>query len=81
MDFCKSASTYYRRRLEILLQYGIDLSIQALRDDAINWASITNPAAIMEPPDWAVEGGFVYEPSRWIGWRDATQNERAWLRA
>ena len=81
MDFCKSPSTYYRRRLEILLQYGIDLSIPALRDDAINWASITNPAAIMEPPDWAVEGGFVYEPSRWIGWRDATQNERAWLRA
>lgn len=81
MDFCKSPSTYYRRRQEVLQQYGIDLSIPALRDDAINWGSITNAAAIMEPPDWAVEGGFVYEPSRWIGWRDATQNERAWLRA
>lgn len=81
MDFCKSPATYYRRRLEVLQQYGIDLSIPALRDDAINWTSITNPAGIMEPPDWAVEGGFVYEPSRWIGWRDATQNERAWLRA
>ena len=81
VDFCKSPATYYRRRLEVLQQYGIDLSIPALRDDAINWASITNPAGIMEPPDWALESGFVYEPNRWIGWRDATQNERAWLRA
>lgn len=81
IDFCASPATYYRRRQQILQQYGIDLSIPALQDDAISWSSLTDPAAIMEPPERAVEGGFVYEPSRWHGWRDATQNERAWLHA
>ncbi|WP_169169597.1 phage/plasmid replication protein [Acidovorax sp. SRB_24] len=81
MDFCKSPATYYRRRLEIIQQYGIDLSIPALQDDALSWAAITDPAAIMEVPAWALEGGFVYEPSRWYGWSDASQNARAWLRA
>lgn len=81
MDFSKSPATYYRRRLEILHQYGIDLSIPPLQDDVISWASITDPAAIIEPPDWALESGFAYDPSRWNGWVDPTQNERAWLRA
>jgi hypothetical protein len=35
---------------------------------------------LKENPEWAKESGFVYEPERWSGWRNPTQNHRAWLR-
>lgn len=77
--FCASPATYYRRRKEILDQCGIDLSVPALMVDGILWKSLTDPVNIMEPPEWALESGFIYEPKRWNGFVDATQYERAWL--
>lgn len=77
--FCSSPATYYRHRKDILEKYGIDLSVPALMVDGISWKLLTDPANIMEPPEWALESGFVYEPKRWNGFVDATQYERAWL--
>lgn len=77
--FCSSPATYYRHRKDILEEYGIDLSVPALMVDGISWKSLTDPANIKEPPEWALESGFVYEPKRWTGFADATQYERAWL--
>ncbi|MEN2431921.1 phage/plasmid replication protein [Comamonas sp. F1-6] len=77
--FCASPATYYRHRKEILDQCGIDLSVPALMVEDISWKSLTDPINIMEPPEWAMESGFVYEPKRWDSFVDATQYERAWL--
>ncbi|MDH1381043.1 phage/plasmid replication protein, II/X family [Comamonas aquatica] len=77
--FCASPATYYRYRKDILEKYGINLSVPALMVDGISWKSLTDPANIKEPPEWALESGFVYEPKRWNGFVDATQYERAWL--
>jgi hypothetical protein len=70
---------YYRYRKNILEKYGINLSVPALMIDGISWKSLTDLANIKEPPEWALESGFVYEPKRWNGFVDATQYERAWL--
>lgn len=78
-SFSSSPATYYRHRKEILEKYDIDLSVPALERRGFSWKSLTDPINIMEPPAWALESGFVYEPKRWNGFFDAAQYERAWL--
>lgn len=78
--FCTSPATYYRRRIDVLKTYGIDLSIPPLPNSGIAWRDVTAAGSIIEPPAWAIESGFLYEPQLWIGWHAPTQNERAWLR-
>lgn len=80
MNFCTSESVYYRRRREILALYGIDLSVRPLPENTIKWSDLTNPASIVEPPQWAVESGFMYDPKERSTWAVRTQNETAWLR-
>lgn len=80
MKFCASVATYYRRRKKILALYGIDLSVRPLPEDTIKWSDLTNPASIVEPPQWAVENGFMYDPVARSAWAVKTQNEAAWLR-
>ena len=78
-QFCKSDATYFRRRSAILTLHGVDLSIPFLPDAGIGWTDVIAEKALMEPPAWAVDGGFVYEPSRWTDYRHPTLYERAWL--
>lgn len=80
MKFCASEPTYYRRRKEILRLYGIDLSVRPLPENTVKWSDLTNPASIVEPPQWAVENGFMYDPVERSTWAVKTQNEAAWLR-
>lgn len=79
-QFFKSDATYYRRRNELIKQYGLDMSIPPMPECGIRWADVIAPSAIIEVPEWAKECGFVYEPERWSGWKNPTQNHRAWLR-
>jgi hypothetical protein len=78
-QFCNSAPTYYRRRNAILDRHGVDLSVPFLPDAGIGWKDVIAEDALMEPPAWALESGFVYEPSRWIDYRHPSLYERAWL--
>jgi len=78
-QFCKSDATYFRRRSAILALHGVDLSIPFLPDAGIGWTDVIAEDALMEPPAWAVDSGFVYEPSRWTDYRHPTLYERAWL--
>jgi hypothetical protein len=80
LNFCTSESVYYRRRKQILALYGIDLSVRPLPEGAIKWFDLTNPASIVEPPEWAVENGFMYDPTARSAWEIKTQNEASWLR-
>lgn len=79
-QFFNSDATYYRRRTEMMKQYGFDMSIPPMPECGTRWADVIEPSAIIEVPEWAKESGFVYEPERWSGWRNPTQNHRAWLR-
>jgi Phage replication protein CRI len=79
-QFFNSDATYYRRRTQIIKQYGLDMSIPPMPECGIRWADVIAPSAIIEVPEWAKESGFVYEPERWSGWKNPTQNHRAWLR-
>jgi Phage replication protein CRI len=79
-QFFNSDATYYRRRTQIIKQYGLDMSIPPMPECGIRWADVIAPSAIIEVPEWAKENGFVYEPERWSGWKNPTQNHRAWLR-
>ena len=80
-QFFDSQSTYFHNRNQILSKYpDIDLSIPPMPECGIRWADVIAPSAIIEVPEWAKESGFVYEPERWSGWKNPTQNHRAWLR-
>lgn len=79
-QFFNSDATYYRRRTQMMKQYGFDMSIPPMPECGIRWADVIAPSAIIEVPEWAKETGFVYEPERWSGWKNPTQNHRAWLR-
>jgi hypothetical protein len=80
-QFFNSDATYFRKRKLMLDKYkDIDLSIPPMPECGIRWADVIKPTAIVEVPEWAKESGFVYEPVRWSGWRNPTQNHRAWLR-
>jgi Phage replication protein CRI len=79
-QFFKSDATYYRRRKELIRQYAFDMSIPPMPECEIRWADLIAASSIIEVPDWAKESGFVYEPERWSGWKNPTQNHRAWLR-
>lgn len=79
-QFFNSDATYYRRRTEMIKQYGFDMSIPPLPECGIRWADVIAPSSIIEVPEWAKESGFVYEPERWSGWKNPTQNHRSWLR-
>jgi Phage replication protein CRI len=81
MQFFNSQSTYFHNRNQILNKYpDIDLSIPPMPECGIRWADVIATSSIIEVPEWAKESGFVYEPERWSGWRNPTQNHRAWLR-
>jgi hypothetical protein len=79
-QFFNSDATYFRRRTAMMKQYGFDMSIPPMPECGIRWADVIATSAIIEVPEWAKESGFVYEPERWSGWRNPTQNHRAWLR-
>ncbi len=79
-QFFNSDATYYRRRTEMINRYGFDMSIPPMPECGIRWADVIAPSSIIEVPEWAKESGFVYEPERWSGWHNPTQNHRAWLR-
>jgi hypothetical protein len=79
-QFFNSDATYYRRRTEMITRYGFDMSIPPMPECGIRWADVIEPSAIIEVPEWAKETGFVYVPERWSGWKNPTQNHRAWLR-
>lgn len=80
-QFFNSDATYFRKRKQMLDKYkDIDLSIPPMPECGIRWADVIAPQSIIEVPEWARESGFVYEPERWSGWRNPTQNHRAWLR-
>ena len=80
-QFFNSDATYFRKRKLMLDNYkDIDLSIPPMPECGIRWADVIALSEIIEVPEWAKETGFVYEPERWSGWRNPTQNHRAWLR-
>jgi hypothetical protein len=79
-QFFDSSATFYRWRKMMLEQYGIDISFPPTPDCGIRWADLIASVSIIEVPEWAKESGFVYEPERWIGWKNPTQNHRSWLR-
>ena len=64
----------------MMKQYGFDMSIPPMPECGTRWADVIEPSAIIEVPEWAKESGFVYDPKRWRGWHNPTQNHRAWLR-
>jgi hypothetical protein len=78
-QFFDSDATYYRCRTTILKQHNIDLSIKPMPDCGIRWSDVIEASSIIEVPEWAKEYGFVYEPERWSGWSNPTQNHRSWL--
>lgn len=79
-QFFNSDATYFRRRTAMMKQYGFDMSIPPMPECGIRWADVIAPQSIIEVPEWAKESGFVYDPKRWRGWHNPTQNHRAWLR-
>ncbi len=79
-QFFNSEPTYCRWRKRWLEKYGIDMSIPPMPDCGIRWADVISPDAIIEVPEWAKESRFVFEPEQWSGWKNPTQNHRAWLR-
>ena len=79
-QFFSSDATYFRKRKQVLEKYGFDMSIPPMPECGIRWADVIASHSIIEVPEWAKESGFVYEPERWNGWRNPTQNHRAWLR-
>lgn len=78
-QFFKSDATYFRRRREIRSMTGVDLSVPFLPDAGIGWADVISENALLEPPAWAVESGFLYEPINWPDYLHSTHYERAWL--
>ena len=79
-QFFNSEPTYCRWRKKWLEKYGFDMSIPPMPECGIRWADVIALSEIIEVPDWAKESGFVFEPERWSGWKNPTQNHRAWLR-
>ena len=79
-QFFNSDATYFRWRAAMMKQYGFDMSIPPMPECGTRWAEVIATNSIIEVPEWAKESGFVYEPERWNGWPNPTQNHRAWLR-
>ncbi|MBC3919224.1 hypothetical protein H8L32_17160 [Undibacterium sp. CY18W] len=73
-------ATYFRFRKRMLTTYGIDVSrIPSPSKNGINWTTLIASKNKLNTPDWAIEDGFIYAPSKQTELDGRTQYEKSWL--